>query len=643
MTLWFALSLGLALLVAGWLVLRGARVAGLLTGSIVLGGAAVLWLTDPLWFPALRLGLEHRADPIMLALIALQGLLALAVLWRGPGPGPVWAALRGLGLGRVGLFFALLGLFAVSVQGYWGWFASYGMHLVIEGAAAAIAVLSLVALVIMTPDHVRIPRLPPIALAGLAGLASVILGLYGFERLPHVEDELAYLLQARGFAAGAASFPAPPEAAQGALDFYLLDIEAGRWFATTPPGWPLVLALGELVGQPHLVNPVLTALSVWLFHAVLVRHMDRDMAHVATLFLATSPWLIAMGASLMTHSLSLALILLAWWLLSLPAARRGPAMTLAFGAGLALGWLFTTRQLEGVIIGVTTGLWLLRGGIVPALPRAIPYGLGCIATGSVYLIHNAALTGSALVSPLARYTSKLWGEGSNGFGFGPRIGPPEGAWGNLDLFTGHSPLEGLVYTVNNIASLDFEMFGWPIGALALIWVLLIWGRFSRFEIAMGLLAAVVVIIHAFYWFAGAFYIGPRYWFVALPAFVVLSAGGWRTLHDRMVPARFHAGLGLGTGLLCAFSLLVFTSFLGVARYFEFRDNYGDLARAVADRDLGTALVFVKTEGDLGPVFMHNDMALPADRPIFLPDRGAQANAAVAAAFPDRPVIQIETR
>ena len=643
MIVWLAISTALALALGFGLASRGAHAAGLLAGAFVLAGTAGLWLINPLWFPAMRFANLGAVDLVMLTLIAGQGALALAIaLHAGGGPGGIFGAIARLGVFRLVTFFGLIVLFAVSIQGYWGRFGTYGAHLVVEGAIAAMALVTLGTLVAVTPGRVQVPRIPPICLAALTAGASLVLGLFAFEGLPHVEDELAYILQARGFAQGAASFEAPPEAARAALDYYLLEVSDGRWFVTTPPGWTLVLALGEVTGLSLLINPLLSALSVLLLHGLLRRTGDADTAYWATLFFATSPWLIAMGGSLMNHSLSLMLALLAWWLVSLPAATRGRAMAYALGAGLALGWLFATRQLEGVLVGVATGLWFFRTGIMAGMTRAIPFGIGCVVTGSLYLIHNAVLTGSILVAPLATYTSNLWGEGANGFGFGPQIGPPAGDWGQLDLFPGHSPLEAVIHTANNIASLDFEMFGWPIGALALVWCLFLWGRMTRLEKAAAGFVAVLIAVHAGYWFAASFYIGPRYWYLAFPALALLSAAGLRGLLDRLGP-NHDAGLRLAAVTLSLFSLIVFTSWIGVARYHELRGRTMDLHNQIAQMDLGNALVFVKTSGDISTAFMHNDMRLPVDHPIFLRDRGAEANAAVAAAFPGRPVITLETR
>ncbi|MGB3148917.1 MAG: glycosyltransferase family 39 protein, partial [Paracoccaceae bacterium] len=214
----------------------------------------------------------------------------------------------------------------------------------------------------------------------------------------------------------------------------------------TAPGWPAALALGVLVGMPWLVNPALAAACVLLAHAIAKRLANRDLADVVALLMGSSPWLLAMAASYMTHTLTLALMLFAWWLL-LRAAEEVRARGLHFLlAGLAMGWIFTTRPLDGLVIGGLTGLWLLfsrKGGVV----RAALYGLGCLGTGSLVLAYNTVIAGSPLRQPLGLYIDAHWGVGANAFGFGDKIGPP-GGWGMLDLWPGHSVTEALINTVN---------------------------------------------------------------------------------------------------------------------------------------------------------------------------------------------------
>ena len=115
-------------------------------------GIAVLSLTDPLWFPAMRFG---GAGLAVLGLVALQGAISAAVLWRWNGIGGALEAIRQIGVLRLVLLFALIAGFAVGVQGYWGRFPAFGAHLVVEGGIAIVALLNLVALVLAVPADIR--------------------------------------------------------------------------------------------------------------------------------------------------------------------------------------------------------------------------------------------------------------------------------------------------------------------------------------------------------------------------------------------------------------------------------------------------------------------------------------------------------
>src|SRR3979490_1995849 len=111
------------------------------------------------------------------------------------------------------------------------------------------------------------------------------------------------------------SMPAPPVPA--AFDMDLMTIEPTRWFSPVQPGWPAVLAVGERLGVPWLVNPLLAGLNVLLPFALVRELYERRTARVAVLLLAVSPWHVFMAMNFMTHTVSLtfalgAAVLVAW-------------------------------------------------------------------------------------------------------------------------------------------------------------------------------------------------------------------------------------------------------------------------------------------------------------------------------------------
>lgn len=638
---WFAAMAALALVVAGLAATRGYRRFGILAGLFVLGSAGRLTLLRDIWFPAI--------DPFPLSILVMCGISAL-LLQAGVTAMFLWqyrsAGLRALARPAPALktliLLIILSLLSVSPTVYvaYGSLFSYGVQLTI-GLCMAMLQLGTLGALLLVPGP-SLPRLPgflsPLAAAFIALIVASTLAILAFEGIPHVGDDLTYLFQARTFAGGHLSVPAPPEALHPGLEYYLLDFQNGRWIGTTAPGWPAILTLGVLAGVPWLVNPALTALSILLSFDLIRRASgDRRLAALVAWLMACSPWVLATGASLMTHASSLFMLLLAWWcLVNGGVLREGKRGTLSIGwaiaGGLAMGWLFTTRQFEGFVLGGITGFGILLLRPIP-WRSAFAYGAGCVVTGLVYFAFNYALTGNPLEAPLAEYLERIWPENSNGFGFGADRGPPGGSWGALDFRPGHTAFEGAINTLNGFAALNLEALGWASGS-ALAAGLMLFGRgtWARQPGALFLLVCFVAVVVGlfFYWFAGTFYIGPRYWYiVSLPVFLA-SAAGLSCFADR-IGSDFGSKVPALVGLLCLTGLLVFTPWRGATKYYQFRENYNWLSKAAFENDL----VFVSLDGDMEAALVLNDPYLPSDKPIFLRDLGPSANAAAAAAYPDR--------
>ncbi|PWE32978.1 hypothetical protein DDZ14_07765 [Maritimibacter sp. 55A14] len=646
---WWLAVVGLAFIVLGALHWRGAFATGVLTAALMIGGASQLYVTQPLWYPELFLPPRSGMETVMFGIAVAQGVLAAGVL----AANVAWSGLRRFlstfGVLPVLLFLVLSCAFTVSLLDYLRLdnLLRFRLQLAAGGGLGLINLLTIAAIAVTAPDGVRLPRGRGAVwlLTAFSFVATLLLAWFAFERVMHVQDELAYLFQARSYAGGVLELPALPEAARAAFEHYLLDTHEGRWISVFTPGWPAVLALGVLAGAPWLVNPVLGALSIPLAHDLMRRTAGERTAMIGTLLLATSPWLIAMSATLMSHSLALFLMLGAWWLLLRSEETQGVrAHALILAAGLALGWLFLTRNLDGLLIGVLTGAFLLfHTDLRRQLPRAISYSLGCIATGGLIFAYNLHFTGDALRTTLSDYYIRTWQGGSNAFGFGGGIGAPEG-WGHMELLPlDHSPWEGFVNTLNNISALHTDFMGWGIGSLALVWALLIWGRKTRADWAMALVVVTIAVAHAFYWFAASYYVGPRYWFLVIAPLAYLSARGFQVLRSRLDAEGVAGGArGLNTALLvlCLFSVTVFLSYRGVTRYHDHRaydDHYRHLALPQTEGTAAPLILFKATRQASSALFF-NDPWFPADKPVFAQDLGPESNRAVIAAFPERPVL-----
>lgn len=636
---WYFSVLGVALVAFGVCMRREAVTFGLLAFFLIMGGAAQLYVTEPLWFPALHLNPQNWKEWATFAVIAAEGLVALAVLLRtGLGQVLVEAQAR-LGLGRIAIFILISGFLSVPILGYLtrGAGAAYGAHVVVGIGLTLVHFAVFAAMAQVKSPISGLYRLSPLVPATVTLVVSLTLSFYAFERMPHVEDEVAYLFQAKTFAGGALTVPAPPEAALAGLDYYLFDVQGGRWYAATLPGWPAALAIGVAAGVPWLVNPLLAALSVLLAHAVAARMAGRDQADLVAMMMGASPWLLALSASLMGHTLTLFLMLLGWWLILRAGDGNRRALRRLFIAGLAMGWIFATRPLDGVVIGGLTGLWLLLIAPQGGPGRALVYALGCVATGGLFLLYNAGVTGDAFAQPLTAYIDGSWGPGANAYGFGPEIGPP-GGWGNLDLWPGHSFTEGVINVLNLAASLQFDLMGWSVGSLALLIAYLLWQRPSRGDWAM--IAVVVAVVGAmfFYWFADGYYIGPRYWFLAAFPVFFLSARGYQAIRERFPDRDQAAFVGIDSifWYACVFGFCVFLPWRAVTKYYEYNAFHPTVRQDAADGRFEGKLVIVAPNGDEGSALMLNDPWLRGT--VYLHDSGTLDEAALAEAFPGREIV-----
>ncbi|MGB0660313.1 MAG: hypothetical protein ACPGNV_09045 [Mangrovicoccus sp.] len=656
---WFGSCLLIALLLGGLSALGGYIRFGLLAGFFVMGSAGRLLLLPDIWFPAISITPVTLGTVLAAAALTAQGLVTCLILWQERTQiYPVLGVFRHwVGGGAV---LTLLALTSVSPTIYvaYGHLPSYAVQIILGGMMAALHLASLGALLLLPGP--KLPSATPgktaILAAFLALVASTFLALFSFQAIPHVGDDLAYLFQAKTWAQGALTAPAPPEALQPGLEYYLLTIRENAWIGTTAPGYPLLLTLGVLAGASWAVNPILTALAILLSFDILRRSsLNLTVATLTAWLMASSPWVLATGAAYMTHMTALVMALLGWWCLVRGGFNLGQgtefsrlSMHWALAAGLAMGWLFTTRQFEGVVIGGLTGCALLT-----LRPRPwsgiIAYGIGCLATGMVYFAYNFAITGDPLNAPLVEYLRQEWSESRNAFGFGPDIGAPAGSWGALDFQAGHSLFEGLVNTVNGFAALNIEASGWATGSLlglGLFAVHLRNWRMTRAGWFLLLITLCTIGAMVFYWFAGTFYVGPRYWFIlALPLFLASATGVYSLAYS--LPPDITQRLWTVTALLCLTGLTTFTPWRGVSKYYQFRENYAGLVAPATRGDFGNSLVFVSypegEPGDIESALFLNDPFLSGDKPIFLRDLGELQNAAVMATMPERPAIYVQLR
>jgi hypothetical protein len=339
-----------------------------------------------------------------------------------------------------------------------------------------------------------------------------------FDRIPHLEDELANLWEAEVMADGKISLPSP-EFPRSFMVPFVVDCDGLR-FGKYTPGWPAVLSLGVRLGDPWLVNALLAGAAAWLTYRLGSRFGGRGVGLLAALLVATSPMFLLLSASLMSHTLSvfLTLTLTLGWLDGVAAVPRPrlPRALPVVVAGLSLGLLALTRPLTAVGVGFPLaihGVWLLMRGEREAKRAVVSVGVLALMVGGLLLIWQWALTGDALRNP---YT--LWWPYDR-IGFGPGHGVMEG---------GHTLNQARINTKFSLRVGQHDLYGWPY----LSWIFAPIGLLALRKRAdawlLGGLLPSLVLVYAAYW-VGSWVYGPRYYVEALGAFSVLSAAGMAAL------------------------------------------------------------------------------------------------------------------
>ncbi|MFN2281664.1 MAG: STT3 domain-containing protein [Anaerolineales bacterium] len=378
-------------------------------------------------------------------------------------------------------------------------------------------------------------------------LAAFLVGKLVYENLPHLEDEFAYLWQARVMADGYLTLPSPDFPKSFVIPF-VVDHQGLR-FAKYPPGWPAALSLGVRVGLSSWVNPLLAGLAVWLTYQLGKRTLDEVAGFLGALLLGTSPMFLIQSGSLLSHiwSLVLTVSFALFWIDSLGGQEGRGVKAPTVLAGLCLGLLGLTRPLTALAVCLP---FALEGSVVlikgPKWKRQrvlVTGGISVLLLG-LYPIWQQAVTGSFQTNP---YT--LWWSYDR-YGFGPGFGVTE---------AGHSLLQGWRNTRYSLRVAASDLFGWPKTS----WLFLpvgIWAsRRSRLTLYSLGITICLIGLYLGYW-VGSWLLGPRYYIEALPGLALLSGAGiawlgqWQapassrvregTAVFRLRPALVAAGLGL---------------------------------------------------------------------------------------------------
>ena len=472
-----------------------------------------------------------------------------------------------------------------------------------------------------------------IGLVGLALVANAYVAYFLLERLPHVQDSVAYLFQAKVFASGRLWAPLPDNIAFFRHEFVVE--YAGKWFSKHPPGHSVLLAIGQLVNASWIVNPIAGAVSLGLLYLIGRRAYDGWTGLLAVALGALSPFFLFLSGSMMAHPTALAFVLAGTWFLL--KGMDDNRLALMVAVGLCFGTAFLIRPWTAIVIALGLGVALILNVRQMGLRRTAVLAAGT-AAGSVplvalYLAYNWALTGDPLQN-----TQQLWWDFDR-LGFGPDHGP-----------YGHTPLDGLWNTSRNMAELIRHLYGWP-APFTLLFVsvpfLTLRARALDYALLSGWL--MLIVGYSLWWADGIMY-GPRFYFEGAGFLLILTARGIRELANlwpaiighfgvrRVLPHR--AGPIVIYGFLGAMILHNLAIYMPQQWIIHHGYNYvnGDSVETVQEHGLTNAVVFTQTGQPFewwkyGEVFSSNSPLLDDDV-IYARDLGA-VNKTLMDNYPDR--------
>ncbi len=499
-------------------------------------------------------------------------------------------------------------------------------------------------------------------LVGFSIIMSALLSRTVFERLPHLEDEVAYLFQARIFARGDLVIETP-QPRRAYWQPFVVD-HNDRRFGKYTPGWPALLALGVLMGQPWGVNTLLAGLTVALVYRLGREIFNPETGVIAAALAAFSPMALLLNATLMGHTAALCfttLFLYAYWRIE----RGGAALKWGIVAGVALGMVVINRPLTAVGVAAPFVVWSILRLLLPLARWAAfairtymaAYVRPLLALAGVTLLISTAIpvfNYAATDDPTTNLYTFVWNYDRVGFGEG---------YGRH----GHTLEKGIRHARFDLSLMAADLFGWQLGwitpelqehlktegdywpLIGISWILLPFGLYiGRKRHWTWLLAAVpimLIVVHLAYWIGSQRY-STRYYFEALSALSILSAIplAW---FCRRVSDRFVRGLSaLGFIAFLIFILLTYTQPRLVPLY-RFNQIGQPQIDGVIERREGDSPVLVLVTGNdvrwraFGSLMAVTSPYLDSEIVVAWDNLTPGMHEEILARFPDRQVIEMD--
>ena len=198
-------------------------------------------------------------------------------------------------------------------------------------------------------ENLNFGKSPFFIFPAIAFVMSLIVAFLFFQGIPHIQDSLNYYIMAQNFAVGRLHDKMPEHYEFFHFSYMIPDGE--RLYSVFLPGFSFLQVPFILLGIPVVIlNPLLTALNVFITGKLAEKLFNRKIAVVTMFFMLFSVFFIVMGGTWMAHTFCMTLTIgavLAYIYMVEEKSVKYPLML-----GICLGWLALTRPQNTLFVGL---------------------------------------------------------------------------------------------------------------------------------------------------------------------------------------------------------------------------------------------------------------------------------------------------
>ena len=351
----------------------------------------------------------------------------------------------------------------------------------------------------------KIETLPPYLFVPLCmilfGATACFLSWVLFDHLPHVADSHAQYMHSKIIASGHFT-----EVTHPLKKFFNLQnvYNYTYYYSHYPPGHLLMLAIGQVLHLPWIINPVLGALTVGAIYLLANEIAGRSAGYIAAALTLITPFMLFMSAEYMNHAT--ALLFLTLGIFAYIRFHKYNDWRMAALCGLSMGYAFISRPQAFIFFAIPVAIhgfhtWdyhrreRTKKTLLLILCSLIPVAF--------FLYYNAATNGDPLVP----------NQGSNA----------------TNYFTSvydHLGWQDFCARIRRIAlqtgQMHIHLFGWTTSSFIFVTILYLFRAQPPY--------ATLLLACCFCQLLGLFFIpyfdmifGPRYLYETTSCFIVLTA------------------------------------------------------------------------------------------------------------------------